>query len=489
MAISIAEWRYQSSKILSEISEIAEIEVNAILCNVLNKDLAWCLTNSNFVLDQPKVHELNEKIISLLAGIPLPYVLGTIEFFGNQFFIDENVLIPRPETELLVETAIEWINRHNKTMKVIDVGCGSGIIIISILKRFSQIKGFGLDISRKALNISKGNKNYHNINYLEFVQMDCLSGIGSKFDVIVANLPYIPADHLSDLKVSKFEPDLALNGGEDGLLILNRLIEQIPSHLNSPGLALLEIQFDQSARVIQKAKNYLPKATVSIIKIIPPMIALSGLRCKMPEIIDLRKSFEKALEKSVSILNKGGLIVFPTDTVYGLAAKFDEPESIERIYQVKGRDQTKALAVLVANLNQIKILSPRISENTTKLIKYFWPGALTLFLEKREDLKAPLTIDNSIGIRIPDDRFVRELSERIGPLATTSANLSGFPNTTKVDEVLAQIGNLVDLILDGGECEGGIPSSVVDCRSEEVKILRDGAIPKEEIYRILTTEI
>jgi release factor glutamine methyltransferase len=266
MAISIAEWRYQSSKILSEISETAEIEVNAILCNVLNKDLAWCLTNSNFVLDQPKVHELNEKIISLLAGIPLPYVLGTIEFFGNQFFVDENVLIPRPETELLVETAIEWINRHNKTMKVIDVGCGSGIIIISILKRFSQIKGFGLDISRKALNISKGNKNYHNINYLEFVQMDCLSGIGSKFDVIVANLPYIPADHLSDLKVSKFEPDLALNGGEDGLLIINRLIEQIPSHLNSPGLALLEIQFDQSARVIQKAKNYLPKATVSIIK-------------------------------------------------------------------------------------------------------------------------------------------------------------------------------------------------------------------------------
>jgi L-threonylcarbamoyladenylate synthase len=219
------------------------------------------------------------------------------------------------------------------------------------------------------------------------------------------------------------------------------------------------------------------------------MIALSGLRCKMPEIIDLRKSFEKALEKSVSILNKGGLIVFPTDTVYGLAAKFDEPEAIERIYQVKGRDQTKALAVLVANLDQIKIISPGISENTSKLIKYFWPGALTLILEKREDLKAPLSIDNSIGIRIPDDRFVRELSERIGPLATTSANRSGFPNTTKVDEVLAQIGNLVDLILDGGECEGGIPSSVVDCRSEEVKILRDGAIPKEEIYRILTTEI
>ena len=266
MTISIADWRYQSRKILSDISESAEIEVNAILCKVLNKNLAWCLANSNCVLDQGKVVELNEKLISLIAGVPLPYVLGTIEFFGKQFFVDANVLIPRPETELLVETAIEWINRHDKTIRVVDVGCGSGVIIISLLNQFPQIKGVGTDVSRKALNISERNKNYHGIKHLEFVQMDCLNGISSKFDVIVANLPYIPEDYLIDLKVSKFEPDLALNGGKDGLLIINKLIEQIPSLLNSPGLALVEIQFDQSARVIQKIQKYLPTAAVSIIK-------------------------------------------------------------------------------------------------------------------------------------------------------------------------------------------------------------------------------
>lgn len=266
MTISIADWRYQSRKILSEISETAEIEVNAILCKVLNKDFAWCLANSNFVLDQGKVVELNEKLKSLIAGVPLPYVLETIEFFGKQFLIDANVLIPRPETELLVETAIEWINRHDKTKKVVDVGCGSGVIIISLLNQFPQIKGVGTDLSRKALNISTRNKNYHGIEHLEFVQMDCLSGISSKFDVIVANLPYIPEDILGDLKVTKFEPYIALSGGKDGLWIINKLIEQIPSLLNSPGLALLEIQFDQSARVIQKIQKYLPTAAVSIIK-------------------------------------------------------------------------------------------------------------------------------------------------------------------------------------------------------------------------------
>jgi release factor glutamine methyltransferase len=266
MTISIADWRYQSRKILSEISETADIEVNAILCDVLKTNLAWCLANSNLVLDQNTLAELNEKLKSLQVGIPLPYVLGKKEFFGHQFFVDENVLIPRPETELLVETAIEWINLHDKTRKVVDIGCGSGVIIISLLKNFFQIKGYGIDISRRALNVSNKNKNYHGIENLEFVQMDCLSGISSKFDLIVANLPYIPEDSLSDLKVSKFEPDLALNGGKDGLLVINQLIEQIPSHLNSPGLALLEIQYDQSARVIQTAQNFLPNAAISVIK-------------------------------------------------------------------------------------------------------------------------------------------------------------------------------------------------------------------------------
>ena len=206
----------------------------------------------------------------------------------------------------------------------------------------------------------------------------------------------------------------------------------------------------------------------------------------MPKVINLKLSPKEALEESISTLNQGGIIVFPTDTVYGLAAKYDHQEAIQKIYQVKDRDQTKALAVLISNIDQVGQVSTGLTNNAEILAKKFWPGGLTIVVEKRGDITTPLSVDNSIGIRIPDDFFVRELSKKVGPLATTSANRSGFPSTINVMEVMDQLGNLVDLIIDGGECTGKIPSTVVDCREAELKILREGAISKKDLYSMLS---
>lgn len=201
----------------------------------------------------------------------------------------------------------------------------------------------------------------------------------------------------------------------------------------------------------------------------------------MPEVICLHKNAQEALKKSISVLNDGGIIVFPTDTVYGLAAKYDQLAAIQKIYQVKDRDQTKALAVLISSIEQVELISTGLSKNAEILADRFWPGALTIVVEKRLDLKTPLSQDNSIGIRIPNDNFVRELAKHVGPLATTSANRSGYPNTININEVNDQIGELVDLIIDGGDCNGKIPSTVVDCRREELVILREGAISKQDL--------
>ncbi len=204
----------------------------------------------------------------------------------------------------------------------------------------------------------------------------------------------------------------------------------------------------------------------------------------MPEIINLKHQFEQALKKSIEILNAGGLIVFPTDTIYGLASKFDNLSAIQRIYTVKDRDQTKALAVLVGNISQVEEVSDEIPPIAKRLMEKFWPGALTIVLQKSNKIVTPLSQDNSIGIRIPDDQFVRLLSENTGPLATTSANISGLPSTTNVSEVLAQLRDLVDLIIDGGESPGGVASTVVDCRKNVIELLREGAISKQDFINL-----
>lgn len=203
----------------------------------------------------------------------------------------------------------------------------------------------------------------------------------------------------------------------------------------------------------------------------------------MVEIINLHKEFNRALEVSINILNNGGLIVFPTDTVYGLAAKMDDDTAIQRIYKVKDRDQTKALAVLIGELDQVEFVGEEVTQNARTLMDKYWPGGLTIVLNKNLKISTQLSQDNSIGIRLPDDKFVQTLTKNIGPLATTSANKSGYPSTTNVTQIKTQLGDLVDLIIDGGESPGGISSTVVDCRFREIGILREGAIPKNEIWK------
>jgi len=266
MTISIAEWRYQSKNKISKISDTADVEINAILCKVIKKNLAWCLTHTDYLLNPSEINHLNSYLDDLASGVPLAYILGEIEFFGRTFIIDENVLIPRPETELLVEAAKEWILNKKDSKKIIDVGCGSGIIIISLLRDFPSLKGVAVDISRGALTITNRNKMKHKIDNLDLIQSDTLSGIYSKFDIILANLPYIPESSLEKLAVSKYEPKLALNGGEDGLQIIKRLIDHIPTHLNTPGLVLLEIQNDQSVPVVNYFTKILPDGIITTIQ-------------------------------------------------------------------------------------------------------------------------------------------------------------------------------------------------------------------------------
>jgi L-threonylcarbamoyladenylate synthase len=192
-----------------------------------------------------------------------------------------------------------------------------------------------------------------------------------------------------------------------------------------------------------------------------------------------------AIPLALEILAVGGLIAFPTDTVYGVAARIDSPQGIDRLYEAKARSASKAIAVLIGEVDQLALLTPGLTPSAEKLAQRFWPGALTLVVPKRPDLPANLSAMPTVGVRMPDHPFARALMRAAGPLATSSANISGEANTITAAQVRDQLDGRVELILDGGETPGGVPSTVVDCTIDPPRILREGALTAKTLFGAL----
>ncbi len=181
---------------------------------------------------------------------------------------------------------------------------------------------------------------------------------------------------------------------------------------------------------------------------------------------------------AVATLRAGGLVAMPTDTVYGLGVALDAPDGLPRLFAAKDRPLDRAVVLLVADFEQaasVGVLSPA----ARILAERFWPGGLTLVLAQAADAALPGVLTAgaaTIGVRLPDHDCPRALARELGPLPVTSANLSGHADARDAAGVLAQLGDRVDLILDGGPARGGVPSTVVDCAGELPRILRVGAV-------------
>jgi L-threonylcarbamoyladenylate synthase len=194
---------------------------------------------------------------------------------------------------------------------------------------------------------------------------------------------------------------------------------------------------------------------------------------------------QDANEIALEEINSLGVIAFPTDTVYGIGCLATKSNAVEKLFTIKGRDINKAIPILLGEISQLNQVAQPLSPQAASLAEHFWPGALTIIVNKLPNLPTVISLYPTIGVRIPNYPWLRQLICQSGPLAATSANLSGFPETKNVEEVLGQLIGKIPLVIDGGQCSGGIPSTVVDCSGLEVKILREGAIKGNEILSVI----
>ena len=259
--MTISEFRKEQTKQLIN-STTPSLDVDCLLCHVLEKNRSWVLAHQDENLDELNLKKLNSFIDHRKTGLPIAYIIEKKEFFGLEFFVNKNVLIPKPDTELLIEKAIEIIEQdfQNKISKVADVCTGSGCVFISIAKQFENtknIKYFSTDVCHKALEVAKINS--QNIlgqtfteNNVQFNLADLLDNVTEKFDMIVSNPPYVPRSIVNDLLLDgRREPPLALDGDAcyisttdsnygDGMSLIRPLIKQSYKQLNDGGFFLIE---------------------------------------------------------------------------------------------------------------------------------------------------------------------------------------------------------------------------------------------------------
>jgi release factor glutamine methyltransferase len=200
------------------------------------------------------------------TGFPLPYLLGEWEFYGHPFFVDPSVLIPRPETEMLVEEASGWLKRHPSVHMGFDIGTGSGCIAVSLLLEKPYLSMTAVDLHRNALMTACRNAARHNVrDRFCPVQSSLFSAFSQNVSLVIANLPYIPSRTCREIEPSRFEPLSALDGGDDGFDLYRLLFQQLSNKMNRECLILCEIEYRQRDLALMTAAEYFPDNRIDVL--------------------------------------------------------------------------------------------------------------------------------------------------------------------------------------------------------------------------------
>jgi release factor glutamine methyltransferase len=253
--VTINEAIAEAAQVLRE-AGLAEArrEAGSLLAHALTRDRTFLITRADEVVPASDLMRFREFVARRAAGEPLQYITARQEFYGLDFEVNTDVLIPRPETELLVGAALELLRDCEKP-RICDVGTGSGCNVVTLLHALPRARGAGLDISTAALRVAARNAARHNVvERLELIESDCFNALdaeSTRFDIIVSNPPYVAEQDLQGLQreVRDHEPRVALTPGGDGLRVVRRLLRDAPKFLDAGGQLLFEIGFNQHAAV------------------------------------------------------------------------------------------------------------------------------------------------------------------------------------------------------------------------------------------------
>ncbi len=275
---------------LEKTSETPGLDAQVLLARLLDRPRSWVLAHPEAPLTGDRYAALEALVARMEGGEPFPYILGVWEFFGLEFEVTPDVLIPRPETELLVEKALSWL-RSRPTLKcrgmdtksaeldweiprALDVGTGCGCIAIALAVNAPELRIYATDISSAALRVAQRNADRLGVaGRVSFLEADLIPDslspnptLPNSFSLIVANPPYIPTKTLHKIPVYSREPTLALDGGSDGLALIRRILTKVPDRLISGGLLLVEIEASEGPVVLSLASDAFPKARIHLHK-------------------------------------------------------------------------------------------------------------------------------------------------------------------------------------------------------------------------------
>jgi release factor glutamine methyltransferase len=244
-------------------SNLPQQEIDDLLALALHKKVEYLYKHPEKKLALSTIRAFKKLLNLRLQNWPMAYLRGYQEFYGLKFLVNKNTLIPRPDSELIIDASLKFL-KNRKEAKVLDVGTGSGCLIISLAKKFNTANYFASDISKQALKIARTNARKNNV-HINFIYSDLLNNIPEqKFDLIIANLPYLTPQQMKEPSIKK-EPRPALLAGSDGLDYYQKLLSQISKFLNKEFLVLLEIDPEQTKKIQDIIKKYLPKSKIKII--------------------------------------------------------------------------------------------------------------------------------------------------------------------------------------------------------------------------------